>query len=273
MVERGLSPYRTPISAVILTKNEERHIERCIRSVDFANEVVVVDSGSTDGTCDIARRCGARVVEQAWLGYSAQRNAGAAAATHPWVLWLDADEVVSSALRTSIVAALERPMDPRDAYVFERRGDFLGLLLPDESRASKRKHFARLYHRDHSRYNPEQIVHEEVEVSGRLVPLDGVLLHWRGQTFASIAETFVGYAELEAIELDRRGVRATPARMVMRTLARFGWVYVIKRYYRLGSRGLLYAMLKANSELLRYGRLWERQHVPEPVRDPPPGLL
>jgi (heptosyl)LPS beta-1,4-glucosyltransferase len=105
------------------------------------------------------------------------------------------------------------------------------------------------------------------------VPLDGVLLHWRGQTFASIAETFVGYAELEAIELDRRGVRATPARMVMRTLARFGWVYVIKRYYRLGSRGLLYAMLKANSELLRYGRLWERQHVPEPVRDPPPGLL
>jgi glycosyltransferase involved in cell wall biosynthesis len=273
MVEPGLSPHRTPISAVILTKNEERHIERCIRSVDFASEVVVVDSGSTDSTCEVARRCGARVLEQPWLGYSAQRNAGAKAATYPWVLWLDADEVLSSTLRDSIVTALEGPMDPHDAYVVERRGDFLGALLPNESRASKRRHFARLYHRDHSRYNPEQLVHEEVEVSGRLVPLDGELLHWRGQTFTSIAETFVRYSDLEAVELDRRGIRSTPGRMVLRTLARFGWVYVIKRYYRLGTRGLLYSMLKANSELLRYGRLWERQNVPEPVRDPPSDVL
>jgi (heptosyl)LPS beta-1,4-glucosyltransferase len=268
-----LSPPRTPISAVILTKNEERHIERCIRSVDFADEIVVVDSGSTDATQDIARSCGAFVVEQPWLGYSAQRNAGAAAATHPWVLWVDADEVVSSGLRRSILTALEGPMDPRDAYVVERRGDFLGILLPDESRATKRRRFVRLYHRDHSRYDPAQLVHEEVQVPGRLMPLDGLLLHWRGQTFTSIAETFVRYADLEALDLDRRGVRATSGRMLLRTVARFGWVFVVKRYYRLGTRGLLYAMLKANSELLRYGRLWERQQMREPLHDPPPELL
>jgi glycosyltransferase involved in cell wall biosynthesis len=265
-----VNPARTPLSALILSKDEERHIERCIRSLSFADEVVVVDSGSTDRTLELARACGARVVEQEWLGYSGQRNAGAAAATHDWVLWLDADELVSDELRASVLAALEGPMDPHDGYVVERRNDFLGVLLPNEARESKRRSFVRLYHREHSRFDPEQLVHEEVRVPGRLVPLDGVLLHWRGQSFTSIARVFVRYADLEAEALDAAGVRATPRRMVGRTLARFAWVYVVKGYWRLGARGLMYAMLKANAELLRYGRLWERQHLDGPVLDPPP---
>jgi glycosyltransferase involved in cell wall biosynthesis len=272
MVACPLGPHRTPISAVILTRDEERHIERCIRSAAFADEVLVVDSGSTDATCDIARRCGARVVERAWVNYQAQANAAAQAAAHDWVLLLDADEVVSGDLARSIGAAVEGPLDPADGYVVDRLNDFLGVLLPTEARSSKRRSHVRLFHRGHSRF-PEERVHEEIRVPGRLLELDGVLLHWRGQSLSSIAETFVRYAQLEAEELDERGVRATGWHMVGRTVARFGWVYVVKRYYRLGARGLLYAMLKANSELLRYGRLWERQNVPEPVPDPPRELL
>ena len=159
-------------------------------------------------------------------------------------------------------------MDPRDGYVVERRNDFLGVLLPNESRESKRRAFVRLYHRGHSRYDPEQLVHEEVRVPGRLLALDGVLLHWRGQDFTSIAGVFVGYADLEAQALERDGVRATWPRMVARTLARFAWVYLAKRHFRLGTRGLMYASLKAHSEFLRYGRLWERQNMDGPVLTP-----
>ncbi len=120
-----MSPGRTPISALILTKDEERHIERCIRSVSFADEVLVIDSGSADATQQIARQAGARVIEQEWLGYSRQRNAGGGGCIHDWVLWIDADEVVSHELHRSISAVLEGPMDPRDGYVVERRNDFL----------------------------------------------------------------------------------------------------------------------------------------------------
>jgi hypothetical protein len=83
---------------------------------------------------------------------------------------------------------------------------------------------------------------------------------------------FVRYADLEAEALERAGVRATQPRMVGRTLARFGWVYVVKGYWRLGPRGLMYAMLKANAEFLRYARLWEREHLDGPVLDPPPDV-
>jgi hypothetical protein len=131
----------------------------------------------------------------------------------------------------------------------------------------------RLYHRGHSRYDPEQLVHEEVQVPGRLLPLHGTLLHWRGQSFIAIARVFVRYADIEAEALDRRGVRASWTQMIGRTLARFAWVYVVKGYFRLGTRGLMYATLKANSEFLRYARLWERQHLEDPVLDPPPEEL
>jgi glycosyltransferase involved in cell wall biosynthesis len=85
----------TPLSVVIMTKNEEAKIARCIRSSQFADEVVVIDSGSTDKTKEIALAFDARVYEQSWLGFSAQRNKGASLAKHDWVLFLDADEVVS----------------------------------------------------------------------------------------------------------------------------------------------------------------------------------
>ncbi len=131
----------------------------------------------------------------------------------------------------------------------------------------------RLYHRHNSRYNPEQLVHEEVQVPGRLLPLEGTLLHWRGQSFISIARVFVRYADIEAEALDRRGVQPGWAQWSGRTLARFAWVYVVKGHYRLGTRGLMYAILKANSEFLRYARLWERQHLDGPVPNPPPEEL
>lgn len=260
---------RARVSVIVLTKNEEAYIERCIASARFADEVVVVDCGSEDRTCELARRSGAKVVHQPWLGWSAQRNRGAQLAAHDWVFVLEADEVISAQLERSVERVLHGPMDPRDGYSLDRRGSFLGVLLPNESRRRRRLAFVRLYNRRHSRYDPEQLVHEEVAVQGRAIPLEGVLLHWRDQTFGDIADVLNRYATTEAQMLVRAGVRSTPSRIVGRTVLRFLWVYLRKGAVRAGTRGLLYAMLKAYAEFLRYGKLWELQHVAGPVLDPP----
>jgi len=259
-------------SAIILTHNEEALIERCVKSARFADEVVVIDCGSEDQTCALAERAGAKVIYQDWLGWSAQRNRGAEAAANDWVMVIEADEVISAELEASLLRVLSAPMDPRDGYTVDRRGDFLGVLLPNETRRLKQRTFVRLYNRRHSRYDIEQLVHEEVRVPGRMIPLDGVLLHWRGQTFGEIASVFNRYATTEAEMLDRAGVRATPGRILGRTIARFLWVYVWRGAFRVGVRGLLYALLKANSETLQYGKLWERQHVTRATIHPPLGL-
>jgi len=263
---------RQRVSAIILTRNEEALIERCVKSARFADEVVVVDCGSGDRTCALAERAGAKVIHQDWLGWSAQRNRGAQAAANDWVMIIEADEVITAELEASLESVISGPMDPRDGYTVDRRGDFLGVLLPNETRRLKQRTFVRLYNRRHSQYDIEQLVHEEVRVPGRMIPLDGVLLHWRGQTFGEIASVFNRYATTEAEMLDRAGVRATPGRILGRTIARFLWVYVWRGAFRVGVRGLLYALLKANSETLQYGKLWERQHVASATIHPPPSL-
>jgi (heptosyl)LPS beta-1,4-glucosyltransferase len=264
---------RQSVSAIILTRNEEAFIERCIQSARFAHEVVVVDCGSEDATCALAERAGAKVIHQDWLGWSAQRNRGVQAAAHDWVMVIEADEVITAELEASLERVLSGPMDPRDGYTVDRRGDFLGVLLPNETRRLKQRTFVRLYNRRHSRYDTEQLVHEEVRVPGRTIALDGMLLHWRGQTFGEIASVFNRYATTEAEMLDRAGERATQGRIVGRTIARFLWVYLWRGAFRVGVRGLIYALLKANSETLQYGKLWERQHVPQPTIHPPPSLI
>jgi hypothetical protein len=163
-------------------------------------------------------------------------------------------------------------MDPRDGYTVDRRGDFLGALLPNETRRRKRRTFVRLYNRRCSRYDTEQLVHEEVRLTGRAIALDGVLLHWRGQTFGDIASVLNRYATTEAEMLARAGVRATAVGILARTVLRFLWVYAWRRAFVVGTRGLIYAMLKANSETLRYAKLWESQQVGRPPLHPPASL-
>lgn len=267
-----LLPTDNALSVIILTKDEEAFIERAMGSVAFADEVIVVDSGSTDATCQLAEDAGARVVHQEWLGWSGQRNRGAAAAAHDWVLFLEADEIVSEELARSLRGVLRGPMDPRDGYALNRRHDFLGALLPNEARRSKRRSFVRLYNREASGWDTEQLVHEEVRYPGRGIPVEGVLLHWRGLTLEEIGGVFVRYAGIEADQLERRGVRARPYDLVGRPIARFVWTYLLRGSFRLGVRGLAYAVIKSFSEFLRWGTLWERQKLPRRVVDPPKAI-
>lgn len=254
---------RERVSAVILTRNEEALIERCLRHVrDVVDDIIVVDSCSTDRTREIAARMGARVVEQPWLGWIRQRALGIQLAEHDWVLVLEADEIVTPHLAASIRQALASPMDPADGYAVDRRDDFLGALLPSMRRRKKRENFVRLFNRTRSAYDPTLVIHDEVRVAGRTFQLGGILIHWRGFTIVEQVARYTHYAPLEADVMEARGERVGAFSLLWRPFLRFGWCYVMCGGFRLGARGFAHALMVASSEYLRFAAVWERQHAP-----------
>lgn len=256
------------LSVIILTKNEEQFIERCVKSVRWADEVLVIDSCSLDRTREIAASLGANVYKQEWLGWPGQRNKAISLAKNDWVFFLECDEIVTPELAHSIKEAMNGPMDERDAYSVDRRGDFYGILLPNMSRASKRRNFTRLFNRQYSNFDMAMKVHEEVRFPGKAIPLSGVLLHWRGYMMDEYILVFNRYATAEAEMLQERGCRANGLTIFLRPILRFLWCYLAKGGFRFGTRGIIHAMLKATSEYIRYAKLWEMQNVTRTIHPP-----
>ncbi len=250
-----------PLSVIILTKNEEQFIKRCIQSVLWADEVLILDSGSMDRTTKIAASLGATVYDQEWLGYAVQRNKALSLATYDWVFFLDADEIVTSELEISIKQVLNSFMDRRDGYSIDRRGDFLGILLPNISRPSKRSNFVRLFNKSCSSYDPTMKVHEEVRFPGKAIPLEGVLIHWGGNVMNEYITALNRYSILEAEVLNEKGCRANGLIVFLRPILRFLWIYIARYNFLLGTRGLIHAMLGATREYVRYAKLWEMQNI------------
>ncbi len=259
---------RCPVTATVLTKNEASLIGRCLDSLHWADEVLVLDSGSTDATRNIAAQRGASVHVQAWLGWVGQHRAAVDLARNDWILVVDADEIVTPDLAGSILQAMRSSPDPRDGYVVERRDELFGKLMPNMRRRSKQNTFVRLFNRQNSNFRTDDLIHEAITCSGRHMPLGGTLLHWRNVTFTAQMLKDLENAELEAEQMARRNKRANAYHLVFRPLARFGWCYLVKRAWMHGSVGLVYSLMIAHAEFLRNARLWERLHT-RPVRDPP----
>ncbi len=256
------------VSAVLITKNEAVFLERCLASLAWADEIVVLDSGSVDATREIAANLGANVYEHEWMGGPKQKNYAASLAKQDWIFFLEADEIVSPELAQDIQRVLQSPMNSRDGYSVNRRGDFLGILLPNESRSSKQRSFVRLYNRKQSAFDQDTKVHEELKFSGQSIALRGMFLHWRGYMMDEYITAFNRYATLEANVLAEQGKKATSGLIFMRPILRFLWLYVYKQEFRLGTRGLIHAMLKASSEYIRYAKLWEMQNAPRTIHPP-----
>src|SRR5665647_1529785 len=172
-----------PLSVVIITRNAATRLTACLESVSFADETLLVDSGSDDGTAELAAQRGARVVQKEWLGFGRQKQFAVQSARHDWVLCLDADERVSEALRASILAVLAAPA--AQAYAMPRCNRFMGRWLrhgegyPDWS--------LRLFDRRHARWSDDP-VHEKVLADAPAARLEGDLLH-------DTAETLAGYLD------------------------------------------------------------------------------
>lgn len=226
------------ISVAVITKDEAGAIEHCLASVAFADDVVVVDDHSTDATCALAERRGARVLLRDFDGYASQKTFAIAQARHDWVLVLDADERVGAALAAEIQAL---PDDPPEAAFSMPFRNFVGDRWLRHGGLYPDRH-VRLLDRRRARYGPRE-VHEMLEVDGPVGELSGDVLHLTYADFAEYGEKVRRYAALEA----RTGLRSSSP---LRALAVFAHRWVILGGFRDGLPGLRSAALLARYELL-----------------------
>lgn len=239
-----------PLSVVVITLNAAGQIDACLRSVSFAEEIVVVDSGSTDNTVEIALKYGARVIFQAWLGFGPQKQFAVSRASHDWVLCLDADERVSDELRASIVETVESPHAA--AYRMARSNRFMGRFLrhgegyPDWS--------LRLFDRRHARWSDDS-VHEKVLAEAGVGTLRGDLLHESAEDLAAYLEKQNRYTTLQAETMYARGQRAGLGQLVLSPALRFLRFYLLRLGLLDGVPGLVHIAIGCGGSFLKYAKL------------------
>ncbi|MEN0058814.1 MAG: glycosyltransferase family 2 protein [Bdellovibrio sp.] len=247
---------KLPLSLVIITLNEEAHIERCIRSVPFAGDVVVVDSFSTDRTVEIAEKCGARVLQEAWRGFGPQKAFATEQARHPWVLCLDADEALSPELAAEILENFQN-LDPEAGYLVPRKSYHLGRWIshggwyPDYQ--------LRLFNKEKSHWNSAAL-HEKVEVR-RKRKMRRDLQHWVFDNLSDQVLTNDRYSSLGAQQWAGEGKRFYLFKLLVKPPTKFVETYFFKAGFRDGLPGFIIAVGAAYSIFLKWAKLWEMEHV------------
>jgi glycosyltransferase involved in cell wall biosynthesis len=239
-----------PFSVVIITLNAAQQLEACLQSAAFADEIVVVDSGSSDATTEIALKYGARVIVQPWLGFGRQKQFAVSQARNDWVLCLDADERVSDSLRESIIDTLQQPRFT--AYKMARSNRFMGRYLrhgegyPDMS--------LRLFERNHARWS-DDAVHEKVLHDAPVGTLQGDLLHESAESLPAYLDKQNRYTTLQAQTMYRAGRRAGLGQLLLSPLIRFVRFYFLRLGCLDGVPGLVHILIGCNNSFTKYAKL------------------
>ena len=245
------------ISVVILTKNEESVIERCIKSVTFAREVVVLDSGSSDSTCDIAKKLGARILFHKWPGdFSEQRNTAGQYAGCQWILQLDADETVTSELVSEIEHFFACGDSEKFAAArFPRKELIFGKWI--ENGGWYPQHKLRLYRKGAGTWVGK--VHENLQVNGDVYTFRAPILHDSYRDVHTFIEKFNRYSTIDAEVAFSERKRFSLGKLFFQPLERFFGRYIIKKGYRDGFHGFVLATLIGMNYFIRYLKLWEKE--------------
>ena len=249
------------ITAVIITQDEERNIGRCLASLQgVADEIVVVDSGSTDRTEAICAEHGVRFERHPWAGYSEQKNYANSLATSPWILSIDADEALSPALRERLLKIKEEGLDRGTVYSFNRLTNYCGRWIrhcgwyPDVC--------ARMWRNDGS-VRWDGVVHEQLHIGGPTPVcrrIDGDLLHYSYRSVSDHLQRMARYAPLGAEKALSEGKRCGVASLWFRPLWTFLRVYIFKGGFRDGVAGFVVARLSATYTLVKYATLYRMTH-------------
>lgn len=246
-------PIELPISALIITYNEENHIAEVIKDLDFADEIIVVDSFSTDNTPNLVRESGkAKLIGHAFLNYTDQRNFAISAAKNPWILFLDADERFTPELKDEVIDTIQQP-DAKDAYLFYRKFMF----------KDKELHFSgwqtdkifRLFKKDKAHYTTERLVHEKLTVDGEIGKLKNKLIHYSYTDYESYMKKMESYGKFKAKEAFSKGIRPNFLSAALHPLYKFLYTFVIRRGFLDGRKGYIICALNAYSVTVRYREL------------------
>jgi glycosyltransferase involved in cell wall biosynthesis len=254
----NLTKSKLPITAIVLTLNEQSHIADCVQSLGFCDQVLVVDTGSHDATCSIARQSGAEVLQIDWRGYTECRNQALVHARHEWVLSIDADERVSTELEAELTRLLSGAGALEDAYTMPRKTIHFGRWIRYGGWYPNR--LVRFFRKSQGAWRGDQI-HEKWQTRGAQGSLKGDILHYSFADFSDQIARNNLYSTLGARKLARQGTKFTFVGLVVKTFSKFIETYFIKRGFLDGYPGFFISVSAAYSVFLKWAKLWELERV------------
>lgn len=241
------------LSIAIITKNEELNIGRCLKSVSWADEIVVVDSGSTDKTIDISTEHSCKIIKTSWLGFAKTKQLAVDNCSNDWVLVLDADEVITEPLKIKIKSILQSP--EFSGYKIKRSSFYLGKLI--RHCGWDKDYTLRLFEKSKGKFN-EKLVHESVKIENDNVgTIEDVMLHYTYPTIDLHIAKMGMYSELGAKTLFNKGRRSGILNAVIRGTLKFLKMYIVKLGFLDGKTGFILCINSSFGVYLKYLKLWE----------------
>jgi glycosyltransferase involved in cell wall biosynthesis len=246
------------LSVIVITKNEAQHISRCLASVAWADEIIVLDSGSDDNTVELCKAYTDKVFSTDWPGFGVQKQRALDKAMGDWILSIDADEQVSAELRAEIELAMQG--NQQDGFEIPRLSSYCGRNIrhggwwPD--------YVLRLFKREMGKFSPE-LVHERVEVSGKIAKLTQPLLHEAFINSEEVLSKINSYSSLGARKLYKAGKKTSLTEAVLKALWTFMRTYILKAAFLAGRQGLMLAISNAEGTYYKYVKLLELNNAQE----------
>lgn len=241
------------ISAVIITKNEEHNIRRCLKSISWADEIVVLDTGSEDRTKAICVEMGARIYDSEWLGFGPTKRKAVGLANYDWILSLDADEQVSEELQIKIKGILKEGTN-NSGYIIKRQTYYLGQKI--KYSGWNNEYQLRLFNKKNGNFN-NNAVHESVKIKGKIGRLEEMIWHYSLPFITTHVFKMNQYTDIAAKELFDKGSESTPFNAFFRALWAFTRMYVIQLGFLDGKSGFVLAVNSAHYVFLKYSKVWE----------------
>lgn len=247
-------PEKVPLSVAIITKDEERNLPDCLRSVSFADDIVVVDSHSADRTVDIAKEFGCRVFVEDWRGYGPQKNSAIEKCRYEWILIVDADERIPYETRRTIMRVIKDP-ESAEAYSFRRKNYFHGKWIKCSGNWPDR--IVRLVRKGKGSFR--SVIHERWMTEGRVKDLDAHIDHYGFVSYSDMLETLNRYSTVTAAELFSFGRKAGPLSPLFHGIGTFIKTYLLQKGFLEGLDGFVIALTKAGGSFFKYAKLLELQ--------------
>ncbi|MCK4823086.1 glycosyltransferase family 2 protein [bacterium] len=243
----------TKISAIVIVKDEAGNIAECLKSLSFTDEVVVVDSGSKDGTVEIAKKYTDKVFITEWKGYSGTKQFALNRASGEWIFWLDADERVSPQLADEIGSAI---IEDRDfaGYMMPRKAFFLGRWIRHGGWYPG--YVVRLFRKEKGTFGDER-VHERLHIDGPVGTLKEPIYHYTDNSIDHYFKKFNVYTTLAVIDLEEMGRKVSILTLLIRPIHMFIKMYIFRAGFLDGIEGLLLAVFSANYVFVKYAKFWE----------------
>jgi len=276
IMPQKMTSQKIPLSVFMIAKNEEDRIGRAIQSViDWVDEVIIVDSGSTDETVKIAEALGAKTYYKDWQGFGRQKRYGESLCRNDWILNMDADEVITPSLQEAIKTLFHRGQFAHDMYRVKRivmppygKQRFTSYGILDYARPGD--YFRRLYNRHKAEYRDDP-VHDSLILKDKnprpnaIGTLKGIMLHYCFRSFSHMVQKIDFYSTMQAQSLYQSGRKISAARLLFEPLLSFSKAYFLRRYFLWGLNGFVEAVIYSFFRVLRLAKLRELQNKPKPT--------